>query len=152
MARPRIRSANQFLLFSGNTTLGWQVIQRVGFAEGERNAEAGVWQRVYDSITHNHIGYQPLNTPARQEQTAPSDRPSCAAISLHEMDVNAGLCGQSRTAGLPERMRIERSQRVHPQTGKYLAAEDAIERTVAKVCVWKQLGSKKRDILRVWPR
>jgi hypothetical protein len=37
-------------------------------------------------------------------------------------------------------------------TGKHLLAEDELERVIAKVRVWKQVGAKKKDILRAWPK
>src|SRR5581483_2689764 len=128
MARPRIRSHHQLLVFSANMTLGWRVTRRIDFASGERQVERGELQRVFDEF-HVHIGYQPVRE-LQTDRDLPS-RQSSSSISVGEMEVNAGLDGFSRTEGLNEHRRVERMSRG-------LAPEDYIERVMEKVRLWKQ--------------
>lgn len=57
-------------------------------------------------------------------------------ISAREMEIFAGRSfrgGRSRTAGMTETQRLERSKRTSTRTGKHLVPEDAVERVEEKV-------------------
>lgn len=146
MSRRR-RKGGAFNMYSSNYTLGWSVVGRTSFESGERQVQRGVWRRVNDAMG-NHIGYQPIaTTEMRGDADLPSIR-TAASITLTEMEANAGqaFCkGQSRTLGLPERLRDERAA-----AGRQ--PEDLLERTRRKIEVFARVGARKGDILRVWPR
>lgn len=143
MAKFRVRDNRGMLLFDTNITLGWRVVRDVSFAAGEAKVESGEWQRVYDAAM-NHIGYQPMKGEKPIDEGIPSIH-SCASISRSETEINAGLRGESHTAGMVE---MERSRRI----ARGLMPEDKVERVVAKIRVWKKLGAKRGDIARVWPK
>lgn len=76
-------------------------------------------------LTNNHPG----------DGAIPS-QPSSPVLTVREIELYAGRNfpgGRSRTAGLTETQRLERSRRTHPRTGKYLLPEDAVERVTEKV-------------------
>jgi len=137
MPRPKRRSPsskrwreNQYLLFDGNTALGWRVTRRISLDAGERMLASGHARRVND---HNgvHIGYQ-LQQPGPVKNGVPA-KPTPALLSAREMDLIAGQAfthGASRTASMTEAQRLTR---VHPLTNKLLPPEDEVERAVAKL-------------------
>lgn len=118
----QFKESRNFLLFPARTVLGWRVIRRVSFREGETRVGVGEWRRVLDGTTHEHIGYQ-ICTPemSRGDYELPTIF-SPASISVREMQVNAGLFGRSRTEGLSEDRRLARRN-----------PEDRVERAHAKV-------------------
>ena len=97
-----------YLLFSAETTLGWRVIKHVTGAQGEEMLARGAWRDVYDE-RNNHIGYQLI--PNRQNDSEMLSRSSAASITVRECQLNAGLRGSSRTAGMTEDRRITRKTR-----------------------------------------
>jgi hypothetical protein len=115
-----------FKLWLPETDQFWRVIRQVSFAEGERKCAAGEWCRVNDGFG-NHVGFQILANFKKDEEL-PSGA-SSTSITVRECQLNAGLGGLSRTAGMIEEKRISRKN----QFGKPLPPEDAIERAQAKV-------------------
>jgi hypothetical protein len=139
--------APSLYLYHQNTTLGWRILRRVRFADGEKKVAQGTMRRVLDAIG-NHIGYQFVGPgESRGDVEIPSQR-SSASISRSEMEINAAQVfekDRSRTLGLPDRVRDERA-------AKGRVSEDRAERVQRKVQVFPHIGAGKRDILRVWPR
>lgn len=138
-------------LFRAQTTLGWSVARNISDADGRRGVASGSMREVFDEITHLCIGYQML---AVSEQRGDQDLPSVtstASISRFEMEVNAGLLGRSRTAGLTEAQRLERAAQRDERSGEYLTPEDVVERVQAKVLIFPHIGAERGDILRVLP-
>ena len=132
-----------FDLYPSETILGWRVIRKVSFAEGDLKVTLGAWREVYDEF-YNHVGYQ---IGGGANSVVMPSRPSPSGIVRREMEINA--LGVSRTARLNEDRRMSR---VHHETGKALPPEDAVERIQAKVRVWPNVDAAAKDILRVWPR
>ena len=138
MARPKRRSPaskrwreNCFLLFDGNTALGWRVTRRISQDDGERMIETGHARHVND-CNGQHIGYQ-MQQPAPVKNGEVSARATPAVLSSREMDLIAGRAfqnGKSRTERLSE---VQRITRVHPFTHKLLPPEDEVERAAAKL-------------------
>ena len=64
-----------------------------------------------------------------------------AAMDADQSELNVGV---SATRGLTELRRLERAQ----TTG---GMEDLVERIQAKVRIYRNVGSARGDILRVWP-
>ena len=150
MAKFRLRKnrTREFRLYAGNTTLGWRVVQHTSADIGERKVAAGVWQRVYESVSLRHIGYQPLGADRRTDEDLRQMPQTSVCFTAVEMEIIAGAAfsgGRSRTYGKDELARTERIARG-------LAPEDEVERLVAKLHVWRQVTAKKKDILRVWPK
>jgi hypothetical protein len=133
-------STRRFLVYGSYTTLGWRVVRHCTQARGEAMVQQGEWRRVVSRESGELIGFQ-LVSPDRctkgdydlLSMHAP------AAISVSEMQVNAGCHGRSRTRGMSEDRRLERRE-----------PEDAIERTMAKIAVWPLVGSRKGDVVRAW--
>jgi hypothetical protein len=116
------KESRNFLLFPARTTLGWRVIRRVSFCEGETRVRTGDWRRVLDSVSRDHVGYQVCAPEmSRGDYEIPSAF-SPASITAREAQINAGLMGESRTARLSEDKRAERR-----------VMEDRVERVRAKV-------------------
>lgn len=145
----RREGRKMFMLYHSETVLGWRVIRMVNLEKGRAKVAAGEWRAIHDEFTGELIGFQPI---AGEEQRGDRDMPSQyspATISAAEMQANAGELGRSRTAGLAELDRIGRRDRL---TGHLLPAEDFIERAVAKIRVFPNVGAAKGDILRAWPK
>ena len=150
MAKFRKQRNRDFKVYAEGSTAC--VIRHTSFQKGERLADLGLYVRVYDENTGEHCGYQIASSRLASGPGSSLEQPSSAAIRAHEMRKFAELNGRSRTAGMPENKRLEREKQIDVHTGKYLLAEDELERVIAKVRVWKQIGAKKKDILRVWPK
>ena len=129
-------------LYHVNTTLGWRILRRMRFAEGEKKVAQGTMRRVLDGMG-NHLGYQFVGPGESRGDVDMPSLHSSASISLQEMKINAE--GRSATAGLPVHMRDERVA-----AGR--TPEDRVERIQRKVQVFPLIGAAKGDILRVWPR
>lgn len=132
-----------YLLFAAETTLGWRVVRRVSGAQGEEMLARGQWRDVYDA-SGNHIGYQVIAS-YKTDLEILSGSSSCS-ITAREIELNAGLRGRSRTAGMSEEQRISRRA---PRTGSPLPPEDAIERAIAKVKEWPR--SHRDRAVRIYP-
>jgi hypothetical protein len=148
MAKFRIRSNREFHLYATNTTLGWRVIRHTSAEVGESKVAAGLWRRVYESVSLKHVGYQPLGADRLTDEDLHSMQQSSACITADEMELIAGVAfkgSRSMTFGMDEVARTERITRG-------LAPEDEVERAVAKFRVWNKVGSAKGDILRAWPK
>lgn len=137
--------SNQLPVYSADTSLGWSVARWASIAKGDEMALAGKWRAERDGFGAL-IGYRIIASHQRDEEI-PS-KPSSAGIVRREMEINAGLRGVSRTAGMSEDKRLGRK---NLRSGK-AEPEDAVERVQAKVRVYGNVGSKSKDILRVWPR
>lgn len=161
MARRNKRSkAQPFAVFSSESETTCKVIDRVDLNEGLERERLGLVERNYDTYSGELIGFR--LKARKQDDTHLKSHPSPAAITgpsrkrpndpkrVCEMEVFA-FAGttfedaNSHTAGRREvdRLSLELSGR---------EPEDRIERTVAKVLVWRQVGGKRRDVLRVWPK
>jgi hypothetical protein len=130
----------KLLVFGAYTTLGWRVVRHCTRARGESMVEQGEWRRVYSQESGDLLGYQlvgPDRSTKGDYDLLSTHAP--AAISVSEMQVNAGCHGRSRTWGMSEDRRLERRD-----------PEDAIERTMAKVAVWPFVGPRKGDVVRAW--
>ena len=150
MAKFRKQRNREFKVYAEDSSIC--VIRHTSFQKGERLADLGVYARVYDPHTGEHRGYQVASSRPAIGPGSSLEQPSTGGIRAHEMRKFAGLNGRSRTAGMPEHKRLEREKQIDVHTGKRLLAEDELERVIAKVRVWKQVGAKKKDILRVWPK
>ena len=150
MAKFRKRKNREFCVYAEGSCA--DVIQRTSFERGERLVDGGVYSRVYDEHTGEHRAYQIASSRLESGPGSSLLQASQATIKAGEIQKFAGLRGRSHTAGMPEHKRLEREKRVNIHTGKYLLAEDDLERIAAKVCVWKTVGAKKRGILRAWPQ
>jgi hypothetical protein len=150
MAKFRKQRNREFKVYAEGSTAC--VIRHTSFQKGERLADLGVYVRVYDEDTGEHRGYQVASSLPASGPGSSLEEPSSAGIRAHEIRKFAGLNGRSRTAGMPEHKRLEREKQVDVRTGKHLLAEDELEQIIAKIRVWKQVGAKKKDILRAWPK
>jgi hypothetical protein len=134
--RRRNRSTNeQYLLFNPTSVLGWTVIRRIGFDDGERQVELGVARRV-NSDDGRHIGYQRCEPGESTLDVIKPAIPSSTAFSRAEADAIA--CSKwrghrSRTVNLTEEQRMKR---MHPVTKRLLPAEDFTERALQKMKVY----------------
>lgn len=126
-------------LYTDGTSLGCRVIRQVSQAEAVEKLPSGEWREVCDEHG-NFWGCQVL-VNFKKNEDLPS-RATSPAITVRECMLNAGLCGQSRTAGMTEEQRISRKS----PWGRPLPPEDAIERGQAKVAEW---GSGCRRITRM---
>lgn len=146
MARPRIRNHSDLLVFAINTTLGWSVTKRTGYAPGEAKVERGEWRRVVDD--HGElVGYQPV---VHEVKPVPSNDCSRCALQVPEMRANAGLMGRSRTAHLSDE---QRATRLHPKSGRLLPEEDFVERVGKLMKAYLGTANRSGDkAVRVYPR
>lgn len=144
MARPRNRNLSDFHLYSADPS--WNHIKNVSYAYGEHRCSLGEWHRVHNGFGV-HVGYRPLEKV--HDSTVSSD-PSRAALGAPEMKAMAGLMGRSRTKGLRPH---DREGRVHPKSGRLLAAEDFVERTEELVKMYTQFANRGGDrAVRVYPK
>jgi hypothetical protein len=128
--RRRRQQDGKLWLFSPVTTLGWRATRWIHPDEGERKVAIGQLRHVLDP-SGKLIGYQMAEGMPRDENM-PSRR-APVSLSVHDMELIAGQTfpkGKSKTAGLPEDLRISR---VHPLSGRALPPEDDVERAVAKL-------------------
>lgn len=123
-------------------TDGRKIIRRTTRAEGDLLEQAGVWQREYDTLTGALIGYRLVGVSRSRVDADVRSRKTSASITPREMELN--VCN-SRTQGMSEAARMKRVK-----DGRQ--AEDAVERTHAKVAVYRHVTGEVGDILRVWPR
>jgi hypothetical protein len=133
-------------VFPADTTLGWRVIRMVSVQVALGKLALGVWREVHDEHG-NFQGCQVLAT-VKSDSELPSGA-SSTSITVNECELNAGLGGRSRTAGLPEDKRISRF-RTTDHGILPLPPEDAIERAQAKVKEWTKPHSDKA--VRVYPK
>jgi hypothetical protein len=144
------RSGNsRFPLYAAETLLGWSVISWVKISKGSDMVALGIWREVYDE-QNNHVGFQFM--PGRQSEQEKLSMQSSTGLVAKDIVLNAGRAfkgGKSRTSGLTENQRINRT---HGKTGKLLPPEDAVELVEAKVRIYPELKDGKQDILRVWPK
>lgn len=134
-------SQHNFRVYVRETALGWRVSRWCSFAQGESRVSTGAWVRVYDELGH-HVGYQPRESRGPDADVIASAA-SRGAITARESMLNAGACfrgGASRTARLPEQMRLGR---VHPLSGRPLPAEDSVERVQGKVAAWREVAGRE---------
>lgn len=130
-------------VYPADTTLGWRVIKMVSAQLAMAKLALGVWREVHDE--HGSFqGCQVLAT-VKSDSELPSGA-SSTSITVNECELNAGLGGKSRTAGLSEDKRISRFR----TDGKALPPEDAIERAEAKVREWTELHGDRA--IRVYPK
>lgn len=125
-------------LYSADTTLGWRVVGHTSAHGATAKLARGDWREVYDEQGH-HLGYQVL--VGKRCKCSFSPHSSSSSVSARESELNAGLRGASRTAGLTEEQRLNR----HNQYGKSLPPEDAIERAMEKVRLWPYPASRVDD-------
>ncbi len=133
MARPQnLRNIRPFVLYGGDETLGYRVTSRVSKLEAERMVRNGRAEETVDDAGSKC--YRLLKSaPMAVSNGNAEARPTPAVLSAREMQLIAGRAfryGKSKTATMPEVMRVTR---VHPISRKPLAAEDEIERAVAKL-------------------
>ncbi len=113
-------------LYPAETSLGWRVIGTTTAPIAAERLARGEWREVYDEHG-NFWGYQVLANFTKDEDL-PSGA-SSTSITVRECELNAGLGGRSRTAGMTEEQRISRKNKF----GKALPPEDAVERAQEKV-------------------
>jgi hypothetical protein len=150
--RVKPNTEKRFYVYHPNTSLGWRIVRRVAFAEGEGNVSDGRWRQIFNDAGL-HIGYQPIAESSRQSSTLVASRVDPTSLTARESNINAGTAfrgGHSRTAHLPERLR---ESRIHSLTGKVLPAEDAVERVTAKITAYENSANAGGDrAVRVYPK
>lgn len=147
MAQHRCKS-KEFLVYVGDTNLGWRIIRTTSFEKGERLVLDGRFERLFDALTGKHIAYRISGNAIH----ARINEARFSSTSLTERDAQAiaGLFGKSKTAGMSEEMRLTRTC---PRTGKHLATEDFIERAAARVEAYTSSANVRGDLaLRVYPK
>jgi hypothetical protein len=140
-------SENMLPLYPADASRGWRVIRQVPFAKGSEKVAAGEWALLCH--TDGTPWYFQIIANFKADADLPASEPT-RPITAHESALNAGLFGQSRTAGMPEDVRLSRHDRY--DTDRPLPPEDAVERAMAKTRVWPKVGEAKGDILKAWPR
>ncbi len=135
----RCKGDRKFVL---TDSLGRKVIRRVTAVQAQPYLDSGAWRAERDESTGVLIRYCLVSVDRAKGDVALRTRPTCAAISRREMELNLG---RSRTAGMSgdAREKLAASGR---------APEDDVERVQAKVRVWPHVSGGPGDILRVWPR
>ena len=147
MARPRVRdySDKRFNLYPPDSSDRIRIVRKVSAAEAADHICNGTWKdgEEYDGFPCFHMvaNVKPDLDMASSE--------SDVGISVFEMEVNAGMYGVSRTCGLSE---VQRLTQPKDKMGHAPPPEDLIERIQAKVRVWPMVHSRKKHILRVWPK
>lgn len=138
MANSHRSPKKSFVLYYHNTSLGWKKARRVNFDEGERQVALRQWQRIYDSNTGQHIGYQPLK-PEKKPKTLPGDVPVAETITREELELNAGQAFRDGQSGSAERRMflVAAGQRAG------LPEEDAVEVADYKVKHYRRIGDDK---------
>lgn len=142
MGKPS-KTSGRFKVFAADA--GRRVIQRTSEQNALIYEQLGVWRREYDNQTGELIGFRLIGAEVSKVD---SDLQHCftsVAISKTEMEVNAMGKRASHTFRLTEPDRLARIKNGLPP-------EDAAERTLAKVRVYRHVGAAKGDILRAWPR
>lgn len=135
--------SEQFKVFAAEG--GYRRIAQTSLKEALLYEALGVWRREYDKTTGQHIGFRLVGAETdRVDGDLPHSFTS-VAISKTEMEINAGGIRSSHTFRLTEPDRLARIKNGLPP-------EDAAERTLAKVRVYKRVGAARGDILRVWPK
>ncbi len=131
MPRPQnLRNIRPFVLYGGDETLGYRVTSRVSKREAEQMVRNG---RAEETVDGAGAKCYRLLKIAVVSNGLVSSKPTPAVLSAREMQLIAGQAfrfGGSKTARMTE---PERVTRVHPISRKPLAAEDEIERAVAKL-------------------
>lgn len=135
----------RYMLFPADTSRGWRVVRMVSLAQGLRKVDDGVWREERDPVSCELIGFRILGAAAAAGDREVKSLASSASITSREMQINAGCMGRSQTAWLDEIARQERA-------AARRLPEDRVERVQAKVAVYAAIGSKRGDILRVWPK
>ena len=112
------------------------MVREVQQMDANLRVAEGRWRPVYyeDGML---AGFQSIPV---KEQVTPRLQAVPATITLKELERNAGLHGRSRTLGMPEWKRQQRSARF--DADKILDPEDAIERAVEKVRQWPYPASR----------
>lgn len=116
---------------------GWRVTKSITDEQFENMRRRGHrFEPIHEWGTNRIVGWQPSNLCGPDQELPSSD--TRASITPMEMDLIAGqafLGGRSKTMGLGEELRINR---VHPLTGHALPPEDAVERAVGKLNVFRE--------------
>jgi hypothetical protein len=107
---------------------GFVVVEWLPREECEQRVEMDLLRPEYDQVTGQQRGYRQVGLEAAVDQDM-RPRRTQPAISMREMEINAGLYGRSRTAGLSSAARAARER-----VGR--DSEDLFERTRAKVKAW----------------
>jgi hypothetical protein len=154
-------------LFRPKSASHADVIRKIKLQEGIKKEAAGLWRRVFDTVTRELRGFQmiaasdgradldipSLSSAATMRGPSPRRRRACGVATrggaeiatveeLGEMEL---IAQESHTAGLSEERRDERIK-------SGLLAEDREERLQRKTWLYRQVGPGRGDILRVWPR
>ena len=148
------RSSNELRLFNQNTTDGYDQPKLISHEGGERMVELGSAVRRFDQF-NNLTGYT-IREAAPRSEDAPLEHSSCV-FSAAEVQAVAGTKfsgGQSHTAGLMEKDKLERMTQTHPLTGKLLPGEDRVECAVEKLKHWTAPVEKTTPdrSVRVYPK
>jgi hypothetical protein len=139
-------SERSIAVYPADTSLGWRVIRMVSPNVALGKLALGVWREVFDEH-RNFVGCQVLQT-VKTDSELPSGA-SSTSITVNECELNAGLGGKSRTAGMPEDKRLSRF-RTTANGILPLPPEDAIERAQAKVKEWTKPHGDRAT--RVYPK
>ena len=127
MARHHRLASKEFLVYTGDTTFGWRIIRATSFVKGEALVDQGVYIRLYDALTGQHLGYGVRESRGPVAELNSSH--TSPALTRFDSEAIAGLYGKSKTIGMSEELRLLRRC---PRTGKQLAPEDFIERAIAR--------------------
>lgn len=133
-------------LYSADSETTCRILKRVSDEDGRRQEALGNWERRYDTVTGEMIGWRVKVRIVDDSEL--KSKPTPASIAPAEMELNAFAQvfadARSRTARMDEVQRLERAK-----NGR--EPEDKAERTIRKVLVWPHVGPARGDILRAWP-
>lgn len=117
---------------------GRKVIRRTTRLDAEKYEAQGLWCREYDTQSGELIGFRLVGAEVNKVDSDLQSTHTTAGISPSEMQLN--VC-HSRTYGMRE---VDRLALI--KNGDL--PEDVVERTQAKVRVYRLVGAAKGDILR----
>jgi len=124
---------------------GSKVIDRTTLEGAREYEQRGIWRREYDTQTGELRGFRVDGADVTRVDLDLPHMQTTVAISRTEMEVNAFGMRSSHTFRMTEPERLQ-------QAKNGLPPEDMVERTIAKIRVYKLVGAARGDILKAWPR
>jgi len=134
-AQSNDRNGEKVYVYPADTSLGWRVVRYVSIAFGMLRVKRGEWR--IEPERNGHLGGFQILENGLGDFEVESKRGS-TTINAHEVQLVAGLFGQSRTVGLSEDERISRRAR----DGRALEPDDDIEKACGKYHQWPAPASR----------
>jgi hypothetical protein len=127
--RRSVSAREEFYIYEDISALNCRRTRRISYDRGETLALNGHAIRCY-TPAGVHVGYELVQQVTYVKNGAIGSRPRPSMLTARDMELIAGLYGESKTENMPESQRVTR---VHPVTRRILPPEDDIERAKAKL-------------------